>query len=66
MGICAFPTTAQFWVDEFDMAELCSAASWIEIDGEELLESGQGRSCLIGCAWPLWVLTVNLTSFPID
>ncbi|MGV8050285.1 MAG: aldehyde ferredoxin oxidoreductase family protein [Anaerolineaceae bacterium] len=41
MGICAFPTTAQFWVDEFDMAELFSAASGIEIDGEELLESGQ-------------------------
>lgn len=41
MGLCAFPTTAQFWVNEFDMAELFSAASGIEIDGEELLEAGQ-------------------------
>jgi aldehyde:ferredoxin oxidoreductase len=41
MGICAFPTTAQFWVDEFDMAELFSKATGLSVDGEELLEAGQ-------------------------
>lgn len=41
MGLCAFPTTAQFWVDEYDMAELFSAASGIEIDATDILKAGQ-------------------------
>lgn len=41
MGLCAFPTTAQFWVNEFDMAELFSAASGIEMTGEDILKAGQ-------------------------
>jgi len=41
LGLCAFPTTAQFWVDEYDMAELVSASFGFQIDAEELLEAGQ-------------------------
>ena len=41
LGLCAFPTTAQFWVNEADMAELFSAAFGIQMDAEELLEAGQ-------------------------
>lgn len=40
-GVCAFPTTAQWWMDEFDMAEIFSAATGIEITAEELLEAGR-------------------------
>lgn len=41
MGICAFPTTAQFWMDEFDLAELFSHASGIPITAEELMLVGK-------------------------
>ena len=40
-GLCAFPTTAQFWVDEFNMAELFSASTGLEITSDELMEAGR-------------------------
>lgn len=41
MGICAFPTTAQFWIDESDLAELVSEATGIPITAEEVMRAGQ-------------------------
>ena len=41
MGICAFPTTAQHWVDEFDMADLYSSFSGIDVTAEEIMMSGR-------------------------
>ncbi len=41
MGICAFATTAQFWIDEKDLAELYSAATGIEINSHEIMEVGR-------------------------
>lgn len=40
-GICAFPTTAQFWIDEKDIAEIYSAATGIEMDSHEIMEAGR-------------------------
>jgi aldehyde:ferredoxin oxidoreductase len=40
-GICAFPTTAQHWMDEFDIAEMFSAATGIEITAEEIMLAGR-------------------------
>ena len=40
-GICAFPTTAQFWVSEYDIAELFSAATGIEMDADMVMKAGR-------------------------
>jgi len=55
VGLCAFPTTAQWWIDEFDMAEMFSAATGVEITAEELMKAGQRTilmerlcTCLVG------------------
>lgn len=41
LGICAFPTTAQYWTDEEDLAELYSAATGIEITSDEVMTAGR-------------------------
>jgi aldehyde:ferredoxin oxidoreductase len=41
MGMCAFSTTAQFWMGEEDLAELFSAATGIEISLNEIMEVGR-------------------------
>lgn len=41
LGICAFPTTAQFWMDESDLAELFSTATGIEITKNDIMEAGR-------------------------
>ena len=40
-GICAFPTTAQFWIDEEDMASLYSSTTGIELDSKAVMEAGR-------------------------
>lgn len=40
-GICAFPTTAQHWMDEFDIAEVLSAASGLELTSDEVMLMGR-------------------------
>jgi len=54
-GVCAFPTTAQLWLDEFDLAELLSAASGVEITSAELMAAGRRTilmerlcTCMVG------------------
>ena len=41
IGVCAFATTAQYWIDETDLADLFSAATGIEIGAEELMNAGR-------------------------
>ena len=41
MGICAFATTAQFWIDEHDIAELYSSSTGIEVDAKTIMEAGR-------------------------
>lgn len=41
LGICAFPTTAQFWVDEQDLADLYYSSTGVEINGDEIMEAGR-------------------------
>ena len=41
VGLCAFPTTAQFWVDEYDLAEIYSSATGIEVDADEIMLAGR-------------------------
>jgi len=41
MGMCAFSTTAQFWMSEEDLAELFSAATGIEISSNGIMEAGR-------------------------
>lgn len=40
-GICVFPTTAQFWMDEEDMAEMFSTATGIPMTSKDILLAGQ-------------------------
>ncbi|MGI6582639.1 MAG: aldehyde ferredoxin oxidoreductase family protein [bacterium] len=40
-GICAFPTTAQHWMDEFDIAEALSAALGFELTADEVMLMGR-------------------------
>lgn len=41
LGICAFPTTAQYWTNEEDLAELYSSATGIEVTSEEVMNAGR-------------------------
>jgi len=41
MGMCAFSTTAQYWMDEEDLAELFSSSSGIEITSKEIMKAGR-------------------------
>jgi aldehyde:ferredoxin oxidoreductase len=41
LGICAFATTAQLWVDEQDLADLYSAATGISINAKDIMTAGQ-------------------------
>ncbi|MDY0236701.1 MAG: aldehyde ferredoxin oxidoreductase family protein [Gudongella sp.] len=41
LGICAFPTTAQYWTNEEDLAELYTSATGIEITSEDVMNSGR-------------------------
>ena len=41
MGLCAFTTTAQFWIDDQDMADLYFAGTGIEITASEVMEAGR-------------------------
>ena len=41
LGICAFATTAQHWVDEQDLADLYSAATGISISARDVMTAGQ-------------------------
>jgi len=41
IGLCAFPTTAQFWVSEYDIAEIFSAATGIEMDADMIMKAGR-------------------------
>lgn len=41
LGICAFPTTAQFWMNESDLAELFSTSTGIDITEQDILEAGR-------------------------
>ncbi len=41
LGICAFPTTAQHWMDEQDLADLYGAATGVPMDARELMEAGR-------------------------
>ena len=41
MGMCAFSTTAQFWMNEEDLAEIFSASTGVEIDAREIMEAGK-------------------------
>lgn len=41
LGICSFPTTAQFWIDDYDLAELYSAATGLEIDAHTIMLAGK-------------------------
>lgn len=46
VGLCAFPTTAQFWVDEYDLAELFSAATGVELTSDEIMATGRRTICM--------------------
>ena len=41
LGICAFVTTAQFWMDEKDLADLFTTATGIPATADEIMESGR-------------------------
>ena len=41
LGICAFSTTAQYWIDEQDLADLYQVATGIEMDAREIMEAGR-------------------------
>ena len=41
LGICAFSTTAQYWIDEQDLADLYQVATGIETDAREIREAGR-------------------------
>jgi aldehyde:ferredoxin oxidoreductase len=41
VGVCAFTTTAQFWINEYDLAELYSSATGLEIDANTIMEAGK-------------------------
>lgn len=49
LGICAFATTAQYWVEEKDLADLFSAATGIDISAEEIMRAGQRIIVLERC-----------------
>ncbi len=42
LGICAFPTTAQYWTNEEDIAELYSSAIGVEISADEVMGLVEG------------------------
>jgi aldehyde:ferredoxin oxidoreductase len=41
LGVCAFATTAQYWVDEQDLADLFSCCTGLDIGPREVMEAGQ-------------------------
>jgi aldehyde:ferredoxin oxidoreductase len=41
MGVCAFATTAQFWINEEDLAEFYSAGTGLEIDAKTIMDAGR-------------------------
>jgi len=41
VGLCAFPTTAQFWIDEWDIAEMFTLSTGLEVTAEDVLEAGR-------------------------
>jgi aldehyde:ferredoxin oxidoreductase len=41
LGICAFATTAQYWIDEQDLAELYRYYTGYEMGAERLMEAGR-------------------------
>ena len=49
LGICAFPTTAQFWVDEWDLADLFESFTGIGIESSEIMEAGRRMITLERC-----------------
>lgn len=49
LGICAFPTTAQFWIDEWDLADLFESFTGIGTDASEIMEAGRRMITLERC-----------------
>ena len=41
LGVCAFATTAQYWVDEQDLADLFSSFTGLDVGPREVMEAGQ-------------------------
>jgi aldehyde:ferredoxin oxidoreductase len=41
LGICAFVTTAQFWMDDQDLADLFNTATGLEVTAEDIMVSGR-------------------------
>ena len=41
LGICAFATTAQYWIDEQDLADLYRCCTGLEMGAESLMEAGR-------------------------
>ncbi|MEW5815491.1 MAG: aldehyde ferredoxin oxidoreductase family protein [Spirochaetota bacterium] len=41
LGLCVFTTTAQYWIDETDLADLYRSAAGIEINAEEVMKAGR-------------------------
>jgi aldehyde:ferredoxin oxidoreductase len=41
LGICAFATTAQYWIDEQDLADLFRCYTGFEMGAERLMEAGR-------------------------
>ncbi len=49
LGVCAFPTTAQFWVDEWDLADLFQSFTGIEVTAGDIMEAGRRMVTLERC-----------------
>lgn len=49
LGICAFPTTAQYWIDEWDLAYLFQVFSGIKADSEDIMEAGRRMITMERC-----------------
>ncbi|MDI6705212.1 MAG: aldehyde ferredoxin oxidoreductase family protein [Bacillota bacterium] len=49
LGICAFPTTAQFWMDEWDLAGLFRNFTGIEVSHEDMMRAGRRMIVMERC-----------------